>query len=109
MPSSKAGWTMSSTRTGTDETGQLLSSLAEMQTALRAREETDADSRGQIGAINRAQAVIEFDMDGMVAPSTTTSCGVMGYSAMKSSASITACSSIRACAGARLPRLLGRR
>jgi len=65
---------------GKDETGQLLSSLAEMQTALRAREEKDADSRGQIGAINRAQAVIEFGMDGVVRAVNENFVRVMGYS-----------------------------
>ena len=51
---------------GTDETGQLLNSLAGMQTALRARDEKDADFRGQIAAIHRSQAVIEFGLDGTI-------------------------------------------
>src|SRR5262249_54946031 len=45
---------------GSDETSQLLASLSDMQSALKARDEKDADSRGQIAAINRSQAVIEF-------------------------------------------------
>src|SRR5690348_557560 len=49
-----------------DETGRLLGMLDGMQSALRARDEKDADYRGQIGAIDRAQAVIEFGMDGVV-------------------------------------------
>ena len=49
---------------GTDEPSQLLESLDAMQTELRARDEKDADFRGQIGAIHRAQAVVVLDMDG---------------------------------------------
>jgi methyl-accepting chemotaxis protein len=65
----------------TDETGQLLSSLDEMQTALRARETADADSRGQIAAIGRAQAVIEFDMDGVVLKVNDNFTRIMGHAA----------------------------
>ena len=64
----------------TDETGQLLSSLSEMQSALRARDEKDADSRGQMAAINRAQAVIELDMNGTVRDINENFAQVMGYS-----------------------------
>ena len=63
-----------------DETGQLLSSLDEMQTALRARDEKDADFRGQIAAIGRAQAVIEFDLDGKVLDINDNFARTMGYS-----------------------------
>ncbi len=63
-----------------DETGQLLSALDAMQTALRAREEKDADYRGQIAAINRAQAVIEFGMDGAVREINENFARTMGYS-----------------------------
>ena len=65
---------------GEDETGQLLSSLADMQTALRARDEKDADYRGQIAAIGRAQAVVEFDMDGRIREINDNFARVMGYS-----------------------------
>jgi methyl-accepting chemotaxis protein len=65
---------------GRDETGQLLSSLDAMQSALRAREEKDADFRGQIAAINRAQAVIEFSMDGTVREVNENFAKVTGYS-----------------------------
>jgi methyl-accepting chemotaxis protein len=51
---------------GTDEASQLMSSLADMQNALRARDAADADSRAQIAAMSRSQAVIELDMDGIV-------------------------------------------
>ena len=50
-----------------------------MQTALRARDEKDADSRGQIAAIGRAQAVIEFDMNGIVREVNENFARVMGY------------------------------
>jgi methyl-accepting chemotaxis protein len=64
----------------TDETGQLLNSLADMQSALRARGEKDADFRGQIAAIGRAQAVVEFDMDGKIREINDNFARVMGYS-----------------------------
>ena len=64
---------------GQDETGRLLESLDGMQTALRARDERDADYRGQIAAINRAQAVIEFGMDGRVCEVNENFARVMGY------------------------------
>ncbi|HEX6636803.1 MAG TPA: methyl-accepting chemotaxis protein, partial [Steroidobacteraceae bacterium] len=62
-----------------DETGRLLDSLQEMQNALRARDEKDADFRGQIAAINRAQAVIEFNMDGTVREVNENFAQLMGY------------------------------
>jgi methyl-accepting chemotaxis protein len=64
---------------GRDETSQLLSSLDQMQTALRARDQKDADSRGQIAAINRAQAVIEMDLDGKVLDINENFARAMGY------------------------------
>jgi methyl-accepting chemotaxis protein len=67
--------------TGTkDETGRLLDSLDTMQTSLRARDEKDADFRGQIAAIGVAQAVIEFDLDGTVRDVNDNFARVMGYS-----------------------------
>ncbi len=65
---------------GTDEPSQLLSSLDAMQMELKSRDEKDADFRGQIGAINRAQAVIEFSMDGTVRNVNDNFATVMGYS-----------------------------
>src|SRR5690348_11561281 len=62
-----------------DETGRLLDSLDEMQTALRARDEKDADFRGQIAAIGASQAVIEFNMDGTVREVNDNFTQVMGY------------------------------
>src|SRR5688572_8608114 len=63
-----------------DETGQLLGSLDAMQGALRARDAVDADFRGQIAAIDRAQAVIEFGMDGRVQEVNENFARTMGYS-----------------------------
>jgi len=65
---------------GEDETGQLLNTLDVMQGALRARDQKDADSRGQIAAIGRSQAVIEFDMNGVVTGVNDNFARVMGYS-----------------------------
>jgi methyl-accepting chemotaxis protein len=62
-----------------DETGRLLASLDDMQTALRARDAKDADFRGQIAAIHRAQAVIEFDMDGTIRDVNENFARLMGY------------------------------
>jgi methyl-accepting chemotaxis protein len=63
-----------------DETGRLLGTLDSMQGALRARDEKDADYRGQIAAIDRAQAVIEFGMDGTVREVNENFVRAMGYS-----------------------------
>jgi methyl-accepting chemotaxis protein len=65
----------------TDETGRLLSSLEDMQDALRKRDEKDADFRGQIASIKRAQAVIEFNMEGTVREANENFARVTGYSA----------------------------
>jgi methyl-accepting chemotaxis protein len=62
-----------------DETGQLLGSLGSMQSALLARDQKDMDFRGQIDAINRAQAVIEFSMDGNVLVANDNFLNVTGY------------------------------
>jgi PAS domain S-box-containing protein len=67
-------------KSGQDETGRLMESLDAMQGALRVRDEKDADYRGQIAAINRAQAVIEFGMDGVVHAVNDNFANVMGYS-----------------------------
>jgi len=64
---------------GEDETGRLLASLDVMQAALIKRDEKDADYRGQIAAIGRSQAVVEFDMQGMVRDVNENFTRVMGY------------------------------
>jgi methyl-accepting chemotaxis protein len=63
-----------------DETGQVLVSLDAMQSALRARDDKDADSRGQIAAIGKAQAVIEFDLEGKVLAANKNFLEATGYS-----------------------------
>ena len=63
-----------------DETGQVLASLDAMQSALRARDDKDADSRGQIAAIGKAQAVIEFDLEGKVLAANGNFLNLLGYS-----------------------------
>ena len=63
-----------------DETGRLLNTLEAMQSALRARDEKDADSRGQIAAIGRSQAVTEFELDGTIREVNDNFVRVMGYS-----------------------------
>ena len=65
---------------GQDETAKLLGSLDVMQTALRARDEKDADSRGKIAAIGKSQTVAEFGMDGVVLDANENFLRVMGYS-----------------------------
>jgi methyl-accepting chemotaxis protein len=63
-----------------DETGRLLESLDGMQSALRARDEKDADYRGQMEAIGKAQAIIEFGVDGTVRHANENFLRVLGYS-----------------------------
>jgi methyl-accepting chemotaxis protein len=59
-----------------DELGVLLMNLDEMQTQMR---RLLAESQGQLAAINRAQAVIEFDLKGTVASANENFLNVMGY------------------------------
>ncbi len=80
---------------GKDETSKLLGSLDIMQSALRARDEKDADSRGKIAAISKSQTAAEFSMDGTVLDANDNFLRVMGYSLAEIKVSITACSSTR--------------
>ncbi len=64
---------------GEDETAELLSSLDAMQSALRERDERDADYRGQIAAIGKSQTVAEFGMDGRILNANENFLNVMGY------------------------------
>ncbi len=77
--------------TSRDEAGQVLSSLQRMQTSLLERNEKDriafereqqiaADLGGQIAAIGKAQAVIEFSLDGKVVHANDNFLGALGYS-----------------------------
>jgi len=65
--------------TAEDETGELMSSLDAMQSALRERDERDADYRGQISAIGKSQTVAEFGMDGRLLNANDNFLNVMGY------------------------------
>ena len=49
----------------------------------------------QVEAIGKSQAVIEFKLDGTIVTANPNFLGAMGYTLMRSRASITACSSIR--------------
>jgi methyl-accepting chemotaxis protein len=53
----------------------------------------NADSDGQIAAIGKSQAVIEFNMDGTIRTANQNFLNAMGYALSRSRASITACSS----------------
>ncbi len=66
---------------GTNETGQLLSALKSMQGVLRENEAEALNARGQITAINKAQAVVEMNIDGTVRSANENFLRVMGYRA----------------------------
>ena len=59
----------------------------------------NADFEGQLAAIGKAQAVIEFELDGTVRSANDNFSQVMGYSLAKCAASTTACSSTRPISG----------
>jgi methyl-accepting chemotaxis protein len=59
-----------------DELGVLLLNLDDMQTQTR---KLLAESQGQLAAINRAQAVIEFDLKGTVVSANENFLNVLGY------------------------------
>jgi len=64
---------------GKSETGRLLAALGAMQDNLRRRDVVDADFRGQIAAVGKAQAVIEFALDGTVLSANPNFCETLGY------------------------------
>ena len=65
----------------TNETGQLLHALKSMQGVLRENEAEALNARGQITAINKAQAVVELDMDGTIRSANDNFLRAMGYRA----------------------------
>ena len=67
--------------TSKDETGQLLSALKTMQSALRDHEAAAASAKGQIAAIDRLQAVVEYDPDGTIREANENFLQLMGYAA----------------------------
>jgi methyl-accepting chemotaxis protein len=61
-------------------TGSALNALDEMRGKLAAAEEISADAKGQIAAIGKSQAVIEFDLDGTIRTANDNFVSAMGYS-----------------------------
>jgi PAS domain S-box-containing protein len=61
---------------GSDETAQLLLALRQMQDALL---ENELNVKGQIAAIDRAQAVIEYKLDGTVRRANDNFCKLFGF------------------------------
>ena len=64
---------------GGDEVGQMLVQLGKVQESLREAAAKAADDAGQIDAINRSQAVIEFNIDGTIRHANANFLTVMGY------------------------------
>ncbi len=62
-----------------DEIGQVLQSLKETQQTLLDASVKAADYQGQIAAIGKTQAVIEFDMDGTIRTANDNFLGALGY------------------------------
>jgi PAS domain S-box-containing protein len=62
--------------TGHDETAQMLSALKTMQDALL---ENELNAKGQIAAINKAQAVVEYNLDGSVRVANDNFLAMFGY------------------------------
>ncbi len=63
-----------------DETGQLLNAIGKMQAQLVEREILANDFTAQIGAISKAQAIIEFNMDGTIITANENFLDTVGYS-----------------------------
>jgi methyl-accepting chemotaxis protein len=61
---------------GHDETAQVLSALKTMQDALL---ENELNAKGQISAINKAQAVVEYNLDGSVRVANENFLKLFGY------------------------------
>ena len=62
--------------TSRDETGQLLTGLKQMQDVLL---DSNLNFKGQLSAINKAQAVIEFKLDGTILHANENFCETLGY------------------------------
>jgi methyl-accepting chemotaxis protein len=63
-----------------DELGTISTALNETVAKLGAQEELNADYTGQIQAIGKAQAVIEFQLDGTIVTANDNFLGAVGYS-----------------------------
>ena len=77
--------------------------MVKFATDVTAQKLKTANLAGQIEAIGKSQAVIEFNMDGTVLTANENFLGALGYSLAKSRASITACSCRPTSATAKLP------
>ncbi len=64
----------------TNEVGKLLQSLKKMMGNLVEQKKIDADFIGKMKAVNAAQAVIEFKLDGTIIMANDNFCNAMGYS-----------------------------
>ncbi len=64
----------------TNEVGKLLQSLKKMTSHLVEQKERDADFEGKMKAVDTAQAVIEFELDGTVITANDNFCKTLGYS-----------------------------
>jgi len=63
-----------------DEAGSLLNALSDMQQGLRENAERNADYQGQLDAIGKVMAVIEFDLDGTILTANDNFLAALGYS-----------------------------
>lgn len=66
------------TRRG-DEIGDIAKTLSKFKTELEKQRLRDADFEGQIAAIGKAQAVIEFDVNGVIADANDNFLAAVGY------------------------------
>jgi methyl-accepting chemotaxis protein len=80
---SKSGapvWLEASYTPVVDESGRMLR-VVKCATDISSEELRDADLRGQVDAINRSHAVVEFSVDGTVLHANDNFCRLMGYAA----------------------------
>src|SRR5262249_39355697 len=63
-----------------DEIGKMATALNSAIGTLQAARERDADYQGQIAAISKAQAVIEFKLDGTIVTANENFLATLGYS-----------------------------
>ncbi|MDX8382890.1 MAG: PAS domain S-box protein, partial [Ghiorsea sp.] len=62
-----------------DEIGDMMGALAGMQTTLQANKERNADFEGQLDAIGRVMATIEFDLEGNIQTANDHFLNALGY------------------------------
>lgn len=61
------------------DSGRRVVRVIKFATDITDQKRRSLDARGQIEAINRSQAVIEFDLDGTILTANTNFCSTMGY------------------------------